>query len=59
MQIVGRHIIGRIMLHPQAPEGCPWFWTLTTIDHSPSIHNRGYCATREQAMVEFRAQWLG
>ncbi len=20
---------GRIMLHPQAPEGAPWFWTIT------------------------------
>jgi hypothetical protein len=20
-------VVGRIMLHPQAPEGRPWFWT--------------------------------
>jgi hypothetical protein len=24
-----RRSIGRIMLHPQAPAGMPWFWTIT------------------------------
>jgi hypothetical protein len=24
----------------------------------PSVHNRGYCTTREQAMEELKAQWL-
>jgi hypothetical protein len=23
----------------------------------PSIHNRGYSATREQAMADFKKQW--
>jgi hypothetical protein len=22
-------VVGRIMLHPQAPEDQPWFWTIT------------------------------
>jgi hypothetical protein len=24
----------------------------------PSVHNRGYCATREEAMAAFKARWL-
>ena len=52
------HVIGRIMLHPQAPEGRPWFWTITAMDYPPSIHTRGYSETREQAMADFKAQWL-
>lgn len=49
-------VIGRIMLHPQAPKGQPWFWTITTLEQPPSIDNRGYSATREQAMAEFKAR---
>ena len=50
--------IGRIMLHPQAPEGLPWFRTITAREYPPSIHSRGYSVTREQAMMDFKAQWL-
>jgi hypothetical protein len=46
----GERHIGRIMLHPQAPQGQPWFWTSTA--------DRGYSATREQAMADFKVQWL-
>jgi hypothetical protein len=45
-------MIGRIFLQPQAPEGRPWFWTIT----SPVIP--GYSATREEAMADFKARWL-
>ena len=48
--------IGRIMLHPQAPQGQSWFWTITARKQPPSIHNHGYCVTREQAMAAFKAQ---
>ena len=27
-------------------------------EHPASIHSRGYSATREQAMADFKAQWL-
>jgi hypothetical protein len=48
--------IGRIMRHPQAPSGQPWFWTITALEQPPSVYNRGYCATRERAMADFKAR---
>lgn len=50
-------VVGRIMRHPQAPDGNPWFWTIVE-GVPPSIENRGYAATREQAMTAFKARWL-
>jgi hypothetical protein len=51
-------VVGRIMLHPQAPKDLPWFWTITARQVPPSVHNHGYAATREQAMADFKARWL-
>jgi hypothetical protein len=48
--------IGRIFMSSQAPEGRPWFWTITAMGYPPTIHSRGYSATREQAMADFKAQ---
>jgi hypothetical protein len=52
-------VVGRIMLHPQAPKDQPWFWTITAREVPPSVHNRGYSATREQAMADFKARYMG
>ena len=35
----GNRVIGRIMLHPQAPKDQPWFWTITAREAKPSIYN--------------------
>jgi hypothetical protein len=56
--LVDGRVIGRIFQQPQAPEGRPWMWTITACEKPPSIHNRGYSATREEAMKDFKAQWL-
>ena len=50
--------VGRIFLSRQAPEGRPWLWTITAREHPRSIHSHGYSETREQAMADFKAQWL-
>jgi hypothetical protein len=48
-----RRSIGRIILHPQAPPGQPWFWTITArFPQHP--HDRGYAESREQAMADFK-----
>jgi hypothetical protein len=53
----GSRVVGRIMRHPQAAKERPWFWTIT--QGLPSrTYNRGYAATRLQAMVDFKARWL-
>ena len=52
-----RHI-GRIFLHAQAPAGRPWFWSIAAGEAKSSIFNKGYSASREQAMADFKAQWI-
>jgi hypothetical protein len=53
----GDRVIGRIFLSPQSPADRNWMWTITARDYPRSIHSR-YSATREQAMAEFKVQWL-
>jgi hypothetical protein len=45
------------MLHPQARTGQSWFWTITAREAKPSIYNKGYAATREKVMADFKARW--
>jgi len=53
----GGRCVGRIVLSLQSPPDRNWMWTITAVDFKPSI-DRGYAATREQAMMDFKAQWL-
>jgi hypothetical protein len=39
-----------------APEDRRLFWTITARDPQ-SAYDRGYAASREQAMVDFKAGW--
>ena len=54
----GDRVIGRIVRHPQAPNEAPWFWAITAESHKPSLTDRGYAASREDAMAQFKTQWL-
>ena len=54
----GNQVIGRIVLHPQAPKDQPRFWTITAREAKPSIHNKGYAASREQTMADFKMRWM-
>jgi hypothetical protein len=46
--------VGRIFMSQQAPQGRPCFWTITAREYPPTTHSRGYSATREQAMKDFK-----
>ena len=54
----GEDCVGHIMRTHKSPPGKPWFWTIFVSDRHSSTVDRGYAATREQAMADFEAQWL-
>jgi hypothetical protein len=55
----GEGVIGRMVRLPNLPKGRPWFWAITAADKTPSVRNKGYADTREQAMADFKARWSG
>ena len=54
----GEDCIGHIMRTQKSPEGKPWFWTIFVGAVPGIVCDRGYAATREQAMADFEAEWL-
>lgn len=53
----GDRVVGRIMLHPQGPQGHSWFWTITA-RVPQSFVDRGYAASRDEALSNFKEQWF-
>ena len=48
--------VGCIFRATVTPTGRPWFWTITERGAQQPTQ-RGYAATREQAMADFKAAW--
>jgi len=53
----GEQHIGRIMWTHAGPADRRWFWSITA-RVPQSAYDRGYAASREQAMADFKAAWL-
>jgi len=54
----GEDCIGHIMRTQKSRKGKPWFWTIFVGAAAGIVSDRGYAATREQAIADFEAEWL-
>jgi hypothetical protein len=52
-----RRVVGALCFIRKQRKICRGFWTITAREIPPSVHNRGYSATREQAMADFKMRW--
>ena len=52
----GERHVERILWTRAASRETPWFWSITARVPN-SMYDRGYAASREDAMAEFRAAW--
>jgi hypothetical protein len=50
-----RKPVGRIMWTHAASRETPWFWSIMRVPQSTA--DRGYAASREQAMADFKAAY--
>lgn len=48
----GKECVGHLMRTQKSPAGKPWFWTIFVGDTHDGAADRGYAATREEAMAE-------
>lgn len=54
----GDACVGHIMRTRKSPPGKSWFWTIFASDMPDGAGDRGYAATREQALAELEVLWL-
>jgi hypothetical protein len=54
----GGRVIGRIFMPLRAPVDQPWFWMITAGEKATCIGSRGCSATCDQAVQDFKAQWV-
>jgi hypothetical protein len=51
----GKECVGHVMRTQKSPAGKPWFWTIFVGGTHEGATDRGYAATREEAMAELEA----
>jgi hypothetical protein len=51
------HHLGELATARPPSRETPWFWTITA-RVPQGTDERGYAATREEAMAQFKARWM-